>query len=651
MHAPTHRTLAPILVSLAFAAACSSGAHTDITAEPSATELVSGDVGTGAVPIPSIPTKTLGVVKGASCSFSKIATLAGSVCAVLSGAAGKVACWGDNGSGQLGDGTTSNRNYPAEVLTFAGTPFSGAVDVTGISNPGYTDRTACALKSDGTVWCWGGNANGSLGAKLASGGATNTVALPVQVQDSSGANLTGVTKIFGGFGLCALKSNGTLWCWGGNGIADGIAVGDQSVAGQRNEAHQIIVSGGAPLSNVTSAWLTRDMGCALKTDKTAWCWGGAPSFTCVSASSSLYAGQLNTPSVLNDLTQVTAGSGHFCATRNGGTARCWGGDWNPTAQLGDNTASGTPGGSAKCNAVDVLTTGPSTLTGVTKVSSGGSNNCALKSDGRVYCWGANDRGAIGDGTTTARNVATKVLLAGGADFTGATDISVADSAACALKADGSAWCWGAGGQAGDGDPADEDNLNPAKVQCRECDTNVDCGGATPACDTATSTCVACVDNTTCNTAGLRACDRNTQQCVECVDDSTCTTGNLRHCGHQRAEMCRMRWRRRLQRSGSTLLRWRPPALCPLLQRQPLPRSRGQGAPSLHLFGRLEGAPGVRGVRGKLEHPVAVDLCSERPGLRDLWQRGGNVPRPVHGSLRIGGKQRLQFKRPHLHPVR
>lgn len=498
------KTIFPILSAVFFGVACTAG----------------GDTPARKVEPVASAQSAISPLALSECKFSKIGTFSGSVCAIVKGASGHVACWGGDEQGQLGDGG-GYRNYPAKVLTSAGgAPFSGAVDIMGIGNVGYSDRTACALKSDGTVWCWGGNINGSLGAALPSSGATEKSLFPIQVKDSSGAFLTGVAKLAGSFGLCAIKTDGTLWCWGGNAIADGLNTTGQAVPAQRNEARQIVVTGGGPLTNVVDAALTRDYGCALKSDKTAWCWGSDPSVTCVTGSQYVSAGQVNIPSAVNDYVQVTAGFGHFCATRTGGTAHCWGIDWGPDALLGDNTNAGTSTG-VKCNAPNVLDTSLATLTGVVKVSAGSRNSCALKSDGRVYCWGTNEYGALGDGTFTSRNVATKVILPGGADFTGGTDISVATDAACAIKADGTAFCWGSGNQIGDNDPNVADKSNPTEVKCLECYSSADCSGSKPVCDLNSSMCVECNSNNDCKSAGKLGCDTNLHKCVECTQTSDC----------------------------------------------------------------------------------------------------------------------------------
>ncbi|MBI4705937.1 MAG: RCC1 repeat-containing protein, partial [Deltaproteobacteria bacterium] len=118
-------------------------------------------------------------------------------CAVK--ADGTLWCWGSNGCGQLGDGTTQDKSSPVQVL---------ALGTSAVAVAAGCDYT-CAVKADGTLWCWGYNYYGQLGD-----GTTQDKSLPVEVK-ALGKTVAAVAV--GERHTCAVKTGGTLWCWGYNG--------------------------------------------------------------------------------------------------------------------------------------------------------------------------------------------------------------------------------------------------------------------------------------------------------------------------------------------------------------------------------------------------------------------------------------------------
>jgi alpha-tubulin suppressor-like RCC1 family protein len=119
---------------------------------------------------------------------------------------GTVWTWGSNASGQLGDGTTTSRKLAAQVKTASSTFLTGVVAISA------GDNFCAAVKSDGTVWTWGVNGSGQLGI-----GSITTQKFAVQVKLSGGAALTGVREIAcGATHAIALKTDGTVWTWGNN---------------------------------------------------------------------------------------------------------------------------------------------------------------------------------------------------------------------------------------------------------------------------------------------------------------------------------------------------------------------------------------------------------------------------------------------------
>ena len=159
---------------------------------------------------------------------------------------GTVWAWGYNGSGQLGDGTTTNHYTPVQV-----SGLNGVIAVSG------GDGTSLALKSDGTVWAWGVNDFGQLGDGTED---YNSHPVPVQV-----SGLDGVVAIDGTFDhSLALKSDGTVWAWGYNGYGQ---LGDGTIIDRYTPVH---VNG---LNGVVAVAGGLDYSLALKPDGTVWSWG------------------------------------------------------------------------------------------------------------------------------------------------------------------------------------------------------------------------------------------------------------------------------------------------------------------------------------------------------------------------------------------
>ncbi|MCX6729800.1 MAG: hypothetical protein NTV95_04160 [Candidatus Saccharibacteria bacterium] len=140
------------------------------------------------------------------------------------------------------------------------------------------------------------------------------------------------------------------------------------------------------------------------------------------------------PGRLTGVTSISAGDFHTCAVITGGTVKCWG--QNNYGQLGDGTTTD--------RTVPTLVPG---LTGVTSVSSGNNHSCAVITGGTAKCWGANDDGQLGDGTKVNRLAPTQVP-----GLTGVTAISAGTNHSCALITGGTVKCWGNNdnGQLGDG---------------------------------------------------------------------------------------------------------------------------------------------------------------------------------------------------------
>lgn len=329
-------------------------------------------------------------------------------CAVR--ADGTVWCWGRDGT-VLGSSLDPNeqRARPGIIRRVSdGLPLSSAVDVTA------GDQQACALLADGSVWCWG--RGGRLGD-----GSTNASFLAVQVrrQDPTGVDigpLAGITSIDGGdHGTCAVSAIDTFaWCWGLNqqgSFADGT-----TLVRRRAVAMTVDSTPPAPLVNVRSVSLGRSHGCATDSSGAVWCAGanaagqlgnGGPSAEVRLRLVRAEIGDASSGVPISDAARVSAGSDHTCAVLTAGV-HCWG--RNIEGQLASGTASTArvPRGGPAVRLDTRRGTGP--LDQVTRVSLGLHLSCAIR-DGRLWCWGENRDGSVSDGTLILRSTAVQALAA------------------------------------------------------------------------------------------------------------------------------------------------------------------------------------------------------------------------------------------------
>jgi alpha-tubulin suppressor-like RCC1 family protein len=139
-------------------------------------------------------------------------------------------------------------------------------------------------------------------------------------------------------------------------------------------------------------------------------------------------------STISDATSVSTSGSDACAVLSTGAVECWGG--NEEGQLGDGTSTGpdTCDGGSYCSATPVAVSG---ISDATSVSTGGISTCAVLSTGGVDCWGDGEEGLLGDGTEAGST--TPVAVSGISD---ATSVSTGADFACAVLATGGVDCWG-----------------------------------------------------------------------------------------------------------------------------------------------------------------------------------------------------------------
>jgi alpha-tubulin suppressor-like RCC1 family protein len=343
---------------------------------------------------------------------------------------GTVWTWGANFSGKLGIGLSSTNLgrmlVPAEVHDAGDVSFLNSVKaIMG----GEVHNVA--LKTDGTVWAWGNNMFSQLG-----NGSTNESHTPVQV-----SGLNSVIALGGrGYHTLAIEADGSVWGWGwnstgelGNGTTNATTVPVQ-VVGLTNPA---AVSGGYHFS------------IALMPDGTVFQWGHGR------AIGSSYT-PVQTPG-LSNVIAISAGWDHALALRSDKTVWAWG--KNGVGEVGDGTTNN--------RAIPVQVTG---LSNIVAVSGGDWHSSALGSDGTIWKWGRNDVGQLGNGSADgAGNYAAHPLPARiqcdnyGAGFSNVTMVAARDWHNIAVKADGSVWQWGANDQGQCGDDTTNDRWRPVMV--------------------------------------------------------------------------------------------------------------------------------------------------------------------------------------------
>ena len=314
---------------------------------------------------------------------------------------GTATCWGENVRGQIGDGTTTDR--PTAVAVGVGEP------VAQIS--AGASRHTCALTVSGRAMCWGQNVRGTIGD-----GTTTDRPTPVEVPGLPGP----VRSIAaGGSQTCALMESGSVLCWGrndfaqlGNGtLVDGASPG--AVLGLPAGIESLSVGGGHSCVVTSSGGLV--------------CWGLNRTGQIGNGSTSDGQAPVEVPTLQSGVASVSAGGFHTCAVTVSGGVRCWGS--NEFGQLGDGTNQD------RLEPVPVA----GLESGVVAVSAGLYHTCALRTDGTVSCWGKNDNGEMGDGTTTQRPVPVAPT---GLDGLRVVQVQAGGGQTCAATADGGLWCWG-----------------------------------------------------------------------------------------------------------------------------------------------------------------------------------------------------------------
>jgi alpha-tubulin suppressor-like RCC1 family protein len=317
--------------------------------------------------------------------------------------------FGENNSGELGDGAITNRASPVSVV---GVQYWTQVSAGGDHSIG--------VDSSGAAWGWGEN-GGRLG-------------------DCTTADRRIPRRVVGGFtDWCqvsagnafsvGVRKNGTAWAWGTNISAQ---LGDNTGT---NKSSPILVVGGFTDWRSVSAGYVHSLG--FRTNGTAWSWGTNSSAQLGDGTTNQRSSPVSVVGGFTDWCQVSAGRTHSLAVRCNGSAWAWGA--NTCGVLGDNTTTN------RSSPVSVV----GDFTDWCQVSAGRCHSLGVRCNGTAWAWGHGATGRLGDNTVTDKS--SPVSVVGG--FTDWCQVSASlQCYSLAVRQNGTAWAWGHNGygQLGDG---------------------------------------------------------------------------------------------------------------------------------------------------------------------------------------------------------
>lgn len=357
------------------------------------------------------------------CAWTALAAVERNSCGVR--VDGSVWCWGKNHAGQLGADPGVASAVPRRV-----------VGVPPATHLALGSGHACALTATGSVWCWGANLRGQLGVGYGDTG-------PLPPTPVSG--LTNVVSLAAGAShSCAVTDAHDAYCWGDN------SMGQLGTETPTNRWLPAVVDGLEPVGTVAIGGVDEcPFTCATTLEAVALCWG-------CNARGGLGRGADLTPesdwhpepvlaqsSTCDSLALVRAGGGHACGVTPADELCCWGA--NDVGQVGLGSTD------ALQPTAEVLEYPLGTAATWTAFGVGGRHGCAVQSGGSLLCWGGNHFGQLGSDGEEVRYLPGVVP-----GFDGALTVSGGVEHSCVLAADGLVWCFGQNffGQLGDGTTID-----------------------------------------------------------------------------------------------------------------------------------------------------------------------------------------------------
>ena len=380
-------------------------------------------------------------------SFVKIA--AGSSVALALRGDGKLFAWGLNNYGQLGVGHLTNRSVPTEVVDITGNS-----DFKQIASTWYTSH---GIRGNGTIWTWGSNDQGCLGHREDKyspnvGQYTTSYSSPISVYDSNiTSQLLGLDTAY--YSVCVIDPTGRLWSWGDNTAGE---LGDNS-----RTSKYLPISVSSADSFVKVVGLSESFFAQRGSDGTIWCWG-KNDYGQLGDGSTASRSVPGSYSFADSFAQIGGGALFFMGIK-GSDGTVWGTGQNDSGQLGDNSLTNR-----------LLPVSVSTADSFVKVATGSQgafNSLIMRNDGRLFGSGYNLEGAIGDNSLTNRS--RPVSVNSSDSF---CEIGMGYVFSAAIRgSDGRLFTWGynAYGQLGDGTVTRRSN--PVSVSSADSFVKIACG--------------------------------------------------------------------------------------------------------------------------------------------------------------------------------
>jgi alpha-tubulin suppressor-like RCC1 family protein len=348
---------------------------------------------------------------------------------------GEAYCWGENDNGALGDGTNDDTDADGPQVVIGGHEWASI-------SAGHD--VSCGITTSGDAYCWGENGNGELGD-----GTTDD-------SDESGPQLViggheWTMVSVGEYHVCGVTTSGAAYCWGYN---DDGQLGD-STYGDTLEDGPSLVAGSINWASISAGvWHT----CGLSTSGVAYCWGADSAYEGAGQlGNGSEGGSSNVPNAVVgglNFTAIDAGDFHTCGVTVSGDGYCWG--EGTSGQVGN-------GESDDENQTPMLVAGELEWS---YIDPGDDHTCGVTTSGAAYCWGNNGDGELGDGDPDNDSANTPQEVIGGYTFNQViTNGFEGGNHSCGIAMNYIAYCWGNNeyGQLGDGTTLDSDDQGPQQV--------------------------------------------------------------------------------------------------------------------------------------------------------------------------------------------